>query len=104
MTEHLTNEQLLAAIERASQKAADAGVDRVCLLLGVDPEDKNATKRFQDNMQYLELRRTNEDEFRKLVKNSAATLFTAALLGVGAMLFFVFKEGFRDAISSWLQK
>ena len=99
----MSPEELIEAIDIASQRAADHAVSKVMLYMGVNPEDPASLTRFRDNLTYLDQRRTSEAEARALIKNSVATILTTATISILAWAFIVFKGGFHDWAVGWLK-
>lgn len=102
-TKILSQEEIISAVEQAAIRGANSAVDRVLLLLGINPEDPASISRLKDNLFYLEQRRVSEEAARKIIQQSAAKIVTTAVLGVLAWALIVFKDGLHDYLVTWLR-
>jgi hypothetical protein len=100
----MLKQQTLELIEAAAIRAAEKAVENVFLRLGIDPEDKTGVRKLKENLIYLDQRRKSEEDMRRIIKNSATTVISTAVVAGLAWAFVVFKGGLHDAISSWLAK
>jgi hypothetical protein len=100
MSDTLTSEQIAEIAEQAAERA----VEKFALLLGVDVTDKTQTARVRSNLEYIDRRRENEQDMRRLVKNSAAAIMTTALIGAATWALVVFKGGFHDWLITFTSK
>jgi len=103
----LHEEELAVLLEKAATRGGEIGANRVLqqlsASLGVDLTDNENLRALKSDLAYLHVQHEGSDELRRLMKDSAAKIVTAGLIGIAAWFLLAFRQGLHDYFVGWLK-